>query len=64
MTMGVGSTIAASWPRQMRFAFFDFRASIIFTYLASPFSPLDALALSPQEKPGLSEQPNSAPESS
>ena len=63
MTMGVGSVMAASWTRQTRFAFFNFRASIIFAYLASPFSRVNALALNPQAKPSSLEQPNSAPES-
>jgi len=64
MMMRVGSEILERWTRQADFQFFAFRASNIFTHLASPFSNVTAPALTSTAKLACSKRSNFAPESS
>jgi hypothetical protein len=63
MMRKIGSEPPASWTRQADFQFFEFRASNIFTYLASPFSNVTVSALTSTVKLACSERSNFALES-
>lgn len=51
MPMRVGRARPLSWTGNTGFQFFDFRALIVFTYLATPFSHVNAPTTSSAVKP-------------